>query len=196
MREKRHLPDIVLFDRITNRTVIARNMQWDSGDMSGRGTSRKHLFPRHCPATIAGSEPQYLRDTARHQSPCVVAAHRVRGNLLDPRIWDILRGESWIDNKLSSFRTLAAGLSSQPRSRRHAACMVFVQIGRGQTELRDIWLSENKLSWCHSAFIVCVPPKKPYRVRLRFFIQSGNERRRDFNLFCSPLSKAFDTSHG
>lgn len=144
-----------------------------------------------------------LRDTVRRQStPASLLLIVCAAIVFGPRIWDTLRGEPWIDNQLVVVQNSGGGIVVEDQTKTtspvHGLRFTSAEAEDGtvicSTEHSDIWLGENKRFWRLSAFIGCVQPREPYRVCSRFSIRSESDRRRSFGPFCSPLTKAFDTS--
>ncbi|SCX88099.1 hypothetical protein [Paracoccus tibetensis] len=135
-----------------------------------------------------------------------IQRHTTAGSLLllmfsviifGPRLWDTIRGEPWIENKLAIVQNSSGAIVVEDailtRGAVHGLRANTVEAEDGSvlcsTEHHNTWLGERNRFWRIQAFTGCPPPSDPYRICSRFVIASDSGRQRYFGPFCSGLAK-------
>lgn len=119
------------------------------------------------------------------------------GIVFGPRLWDTIRGEPWIDNRLAIIQNSNGDIVVEDltvtRGAVHGLRANTIESEDSSvlcsTQHHNTWLGERNRFWRIAAFTGCHPPPDPYRICSRFVVTSDSGRQRYFGPFCSGLTK-------
>ena len=117
--------------------------------------------------------------------------------VLGPGLWDAIRGEPWIDDRLTVVQNSTGAVVVEDITRSkgpaHGLRVNTIETADGRVicsaEHHNTWVGERKRFWQLDLFARCPAPPDMFRVCSTFSITSDSGRQRYYGPFCSGLTK-------